>query len=89
MHVRSALMAVMTACLLTGCGTPRAGEFLLFGSYFPAWLVGTALGIPLTFLVRWVLVRTGIDDQLPLRLLVYVCLTVLFAMAFAYAYSPR
>lgn len=75
--------------LLSGCGEPRAPAFLVFGSYFPSWLIGLGVAIPLTLFVRWLLIRSGIDDALPLRLLVYVCLGILFAMAFAFFFSPR
>lgn len=74
---------------LAGCSQGRAPSFLLFGSYFPSWLVGVAISIPLTLLVRWGLIRVGIDDVLPLRLLVYVCLGLIFTMMFAFLFSPR
>lgn len=67
----------------------RAPSFLLFDSYFPSWLVGAFAAIPLTLVVRHVLIRAGIDDVLPWRLFVYVCLGLLFTMAFAYYFSPR
>ncbi|QIM47829.1 hypothetical protein G9Q38_00860 [Pusillimonas sp. DMV24BSW_D] len=75
--------------MLGGCSQGRAPSFLLFGSYFPSWLVGVAISIPLTLLVRWGLIRVGIDDVLPLRLLVYVCLGLIFTMMFAFLFSPR
>lgn len=75
--------------LVAGCGSPQAPSFLIFDSYFPAWLVGVAVSIPLTLACRYVLIRLGIDDNLPLRLLVYVCLAICFTLAFAYFFSPR
>jgi hypothetical protein len=75
--------------VLAGCGQGRAPSFFLFGSYFPSWLVGVAVSIPLTLLVRWGLIRAGIDDVLPLRLFVYVCLGLIFTMIFAFLFSPR
>jgi len=85
---------IVLACLaglstLTGCSQGRAPSFLIFGSYFPAWLVGLAISIPLTVMIRAVLVRNGLDDALPLRLLVYSCLCLLLTLAFAYAFSPH
>ena len=74
---------------LAGCAQSRAPSFLLFGSYFPSWMVGVAISIPLTLLVRWGLIRAGIDDVLPLRLFVYVCLGLIFTMMFAFLFSPR
>lgn len=75
--------------LVAGCGAPRAPSFLILDSYFPTWLVGVAVAIPLTLACRYVLIRLGIDDELPLRLLVYVCLAICFTLAFAYFFSPR
>lgn len=75
--------------LLAGCVQSQAPSFLLFGSYFPSWLVGVAISIVLTLLVRWGLIRAGIDDVLPMRLLVYVCMGLVLTLAFAYIFSPR
>lgn len=83
------IVPALLGVLLTGCGEPRAPSFLLFGSYFPSWLIGICVGIPVTFFIRWLLIRSGIDDVLPLRLFVYVCMALIFAMAFAYYFSPR
>lgn len=74
---------------VSGCGPARAPSFLLLGSYFPSWLIGAGLSIPVTLLIRWGLVRAGVDDVLPARLFVYVCVAVIFTMAFAYYFSPR
>ncbi|MFT0533437.1 YtcA family lipoprotein [Castellaniella hirudinis] len=81
-------LLTLTLLLSSGC-TPRAPAFFLMGSYFPSWLVGIALGIPLAALVRLGLIRAGIDDHLPLRLLVYTCLAILFAMGFSFVFSPQ
>lgn len=75
--------------LLVGCSSARAPSFLLLGSYFPSWLIGAGVSIPFTLVVRWALIRAGIDDALPVRLLMYVCVALLFTMAFAYLFSPR
>lgn len=79
---------LLLAALCTGC-SPRAPAFLFLDSYFPAWLFGIALGTALSVLVRLALIRAGIDDVLPLRLLFYTCLAVIFAMIFAFFFSPR
>ena len=69
--------------------SPQAPSFQLLDSYFPSWLIGAGVAVPVVLCVRFVLIRSGIDDTLPWRLLVYVCLGVLFTMAFAYYFSPR
>lgn len=83
------ILSLAPAVLLGACAQERAPSFMILGSYFPAWLVGAALSIPVTLLLRWGLVRAGIDDALPMRLLVYVCIALVFTIAFAFAYSPR
>jgi hypothetical protein len=75
--------------LLTGCNASRAPSFLLLNSYFPSWLIGCFIAVPVTLIIRHVLIRTGIDDLLPWRLLVYFCIGLLFTMVFAYYFSPR
>lgn len=75
--------------LLSACSQGQAPTFLLFDSYFPSWLVGIFAAVPLTLLIRAILVRTGIDDVLPFRFLTYVCIGACFAMAFSFYYSPR
>jgi hypothetical protein len=57
----------------------RAPSFDLLGSFFPAWLVCLALGLLLTFAVRWALVRLHVVIALPT--LIYPCLTALITLA--------
>ncbi len=83
------LLFLFCIATLAGCSQARAPSFLLFGSYFPSWLIGVGVAIPIVLLIRMVLIRTGIEDYLPARLLVYVSMVVLCAMAFAFIYSPR
>ena len=60
-------------------GCTRAPSFDILGSFFPAWLLCLALGIPLTFLARWLLLRLHIMIVFPV--LVYPSLTALFTFA--------
>ena len=84
------VIAILCSMLaLGGCSMSQAPAFFMFGSYFPSWLVGTAVGIVLMIPLRWLLIRTGIDDALPLRLLFYVCLVLIIAMVFSYTFSPQ
>ena len=74
---------------LMGCRAARAPDFLVFGSYFPNWLVGTVVTLPLTLLVRWMVIRIGLEEAMPALLFVYTALFVLLTMGFAYIFSPR
>ena len=65
------------APVLTSCG--RAPSFDILGSFFPAWLVCLALGLLLTVMARWLLLRLQIVLALPI--LTYPSLTALFTFA--------
>lgn len=72
------------ALLLAGCGrAPPSPSLFFFGAYFPSWLICVAGGIIGALVLRLVFIRTGIDDQLPVRLLVYVCLAAAVGFALA------
>lgn len=66
--------------LLGGCLAPRAPTIYLFGSYFPSWLLCGIIGIVGAAIVRLLCIRLGIDDVLPLRLLVYVCIALIITL---------
>ncbi|MFC6492889.1 YtcA family lipoprotein [Ancylobacter dichloromethanicus] len=53
----------------------------LFGAYFPSWLLAALLGIVGAVIVRLLFVRIGIDDALPVRLPVYVCIAAAIGFA--------
>ncbi|MFW8565920.1 YtcA family lipoprotein [Orrella sp. 11846] len=84
-----ALMLGIFSFLLSGCSFAQAPAFFMFGSYFPSWLVGSAVSILLVLPLRWILIRTGIDDALPLRLVFYVCLALIMAIGFSYLFSAQ
>ncbi|OCP02821.1 hypothetical protein BC374_12295 [Ensifer sp. LC13] len=65
-----------------GCARgPFAPSVVVFGSYFPAWLLCAALGIITTVVARLVLVHAGIDEHLPVPLLVYLSLALTSSIA--------
>jgi hypothetical protein len=65
------------ACLLlTGCG--RAPNIDIIGSFFPVWMLCLAIAIPLTFLVRAVLVRFEIENEVGPLALIYPCVVLFF-----------
>ncbi len=72
---------IVLAPLLAGCGrTPLAPTFTVFGSFFPAWIVCALAGLVAALVTRAVFVRIGLDEHLPVRLLVYAAATVLWAV---------
>jgi fructose-specific phosphotransferase system IIC component len=63
-----------TSWLFAGCA--RAPSFDIAGSLFPAWLACLAIGLLLTVLARWFLLRWQITIIFPM--LVYPSLAALF-----------
>ena len=68
---------VLAPLLLASCS--RAPSFDILGSFFPAWLICLILGIVLTVVARWLLLRLHIEVALPV--LAYPSLTALFTFA--------
>ena len=70
--------ALRTAFLLIGsialsaCDLRGAPSYSIFGAYFPAWLLCSAIGILGSVGLRAAVVASGLEDAIPLRLLVYV-----------------
>lgn len=72
-----------------GCARPVAPTLSVGGSYFPSWLMCGLAGIALAVMMRVVLVRMGIDELLPVRLLVYTCLALAFAFGLSLCLFSR
>jgi hypothetical protein len=60
--------------IIQGCS--QAPTFDILGSVFPAWLFCLVVGLLLTAVTRWLLVRNGINLLYPL--LTYSCLAAIF-----------
>ena len=69
-----ALLAVLSIVSCT-----RVPTFDLMGSLFPAWLVCLAVAIPLTVVIRWLLMRLRIPLMFPV--VIYPSLTALVTFA--------
>ncbi|WP_420917595.1 YtcA family lipoprotein [Shewanella algae] len=50
-----------------------------YGAYFPLWLVCAVVGMFGSILMRVLLIRLGIDEGIPLRVIVYVAFACLIA----------
>ena len=80
----------LSSVFLTGCAAGgKAPDFLLLGSFFPSWLIGALIAVPVTMVLRALFIKSGIDDYLPFRFFVYVGFWLVFSMLFTYIYSPR
>lgn len=75
----SIFLLTFLSFLLVGC--QRAPSFSLGGAYFPAWLVFALGAVVATLLLRLIFIRTGIDDVLRFKPLVYIALMIVFCLA--------
>jgi hypothetical protein len=63
--------------VLAGCSAvARSPSISIFGSFFPVWILCAVAGVILTAIARVILIRTGIDEYLPVPALVYLCLAI-------------
>lgn len=70
-------ISILPALALTGC--KRAPTFNILGSFFPSWLICLFAGIVLAALANRILARFALDKELLWPVLVYPCLSILFA----------
>ena len=75
--MRLGFLVSLSALPLAGCS--RAPSVDVLGSFFPAWLVCTTLGVLVTILTRWVLLRFHMS--LDLAVLAYPSLAAFFTFA--------
>jgi YtcA family len=69
----------VVALALGGCST-GAPSFVLFGAFFPAWLLCGTLGIVGAGVARAVLVASGLSEVLPYQLFVCSAVGVIVAL---------
>jgi hypothetical protein len=76
--LRTAGIAACTTCILSVTGCSRAPSFNLLGSFFPAWILCSVLGILLTVGARILFVRAHVEQELSPLILIYPCLAAFF-----------
>ncbi|MFL9149832.1 YtcA family lipoprotein [Escherichia coli] len=85
---RSGVISLIVSMVssLAGCTWGGAPSFTLLGSFVPYWIFCVTMALILTVIIRASFIKWGIDDAMPLRLVVYVCLmltlTFLFSLLF-------
>ena len=72
-------LGVAVSTLLSGCSSAPSRSIL--GSYFPSWMICVLAAIGLTIVVRVVLAKVGIEDELPVPIVVYLAFTLAFSFA--------
>jgi YtcA family len=74
-RARSATLPVfMTSAALGGCASHDAPSFVLFGAFFPAWMLCALIGIFGAIAARGIFVAVGLNSVLPFQL--FVCSSV-------------
>ena len=72
----SMLWFAAASLALTGCAPRSAPYITVFESYFPSWILCAIIGVTGASMCRMLLTRLGLDEVLPCRPLVYLCLAV-------------
>ena len=70
---------VCTLALLGGCSSAPSRNIL--GSYFPSWMICALVGMSATVAVRALLVKAGIDGEVPMPVVVYLAMATAFSLA--------
>lgn len=72
----SILLLPGSLLILPGCSCiPAIG-----GAYFPAWLLSILIGWVLSMIVRFIMVKVGLDGWIRPRSIGYPCLNVFFTL---------
>ena len=72
----------MTGLLLPSCSSASNGPVIpFFGAYFPSWIACALIGIVATVILRLVFIKVGLDDVMPLRVVVYLFLAIAIGFA--------
>jgi hypothetical protein len=79
-YPRANLMFALLSLALTGCSGRSAPSFVLFGAFFPAWLLCGVIGIVGAIVARVVFVSTGVANTLPYQLAVCTAIGVITAL---------
>jgi hypothetical protein len=77
--LRDATGTAVFVLLLSGCSSAPSRSIL--GSYFPSWMICVLVAIGLTIVVRVVLAKVGVEDELPAPVVVYLAFTLAFTFA--------
>jgi hypothetical protein len=80
---KAAPLILIALIALSGCSSHSAPSFVLFGAFFPAWMLYAIIGIFGAIASRGIFVAAGLDSVLPFQL--FVCSSVGLVVA---AVSP-
>lgn len=78
-RLRQQVSTAAAITFLSGCSSAPSRNIL--GSYFPSWMICALIGMGATVVVRAVLAKAGIDEQLPMPIVVYLAFATAFSLA--------
>ncbi len=73
--------ALAAAVLIAVGGCSSAPSRNILGSYFPSWMVCALVGLGAAAIMRRLLIKAGIDQELPAPVVVYIAVATAFALA--------
>lgn len=76
------IVAASAAGLAASVGPAAAAapSLVVFGAYFPAWLLCALLGVVGALAVRALLRRVNLDEALPAKIVVYLAFAILIGV---------
>ena len=77
--MRTVCISLAGAWMLLLAGCHHAPNIDVLGSFFPVWMLCLALAIPLAFIVRTVLVRYQLENEVGPLAVFYLCAVLLFS----------
>ena len=78
-RLRDRVSTAAALTLLSGCSSAPSRNIL--GSYFPSWMICALIGMVATVALRTVLAKAGIDEELPMPIVVYLAFATAFSLA--------
>jgi hypothetical protein len=79
MAPRHTLAALSLAAPLPLAGCSHGPEYSIFGSFFPAWIFCSVIGLMLAMAARAVIARTAIAEHLAAPVICYLGMATFFA----------
>lgn len=77
--IKRGVFVVVALLPLAGCSAAPSTNIL--GSYFPSWMICVLIGMALAMVIRWTLVKVGMEKELPAPIVVYLAFTIAFSFA--------
>src|SRR5262245_48091178 len=78
--VKRLLLIASVSSGMSGCAASGAPSFVLFGAYFPAWMLVAVIGVLAAAAARVGMVATGLAEVIPYQLLSCTAIGVVAAV---------